>query len=66
MKGWCFMKLKEIRKQRSIPAQDLATAINKSIASYYKKENGQIKLSIEEMSILSKFFGISEQDLFFA
>ena len=59
------MKLKEIRKQKNITAQSLAKLINKSIANYYKKENGQIKLTVNEMLILSKNVDIPVEELFF-
>ena len=59
------MKLKEIRKQKNITAESLAKSINKSIANYYKKENGQIKLSVSEMSILSKSVNVPIEELFF-
>ena len=46
--------LREIRTNKRISARHMATALGlKTVAAYYKKESGSIKITIDEAKIIS-------------
>lgn len=59
-------KLKELRAEKKITQEELAEYLGISCPNYGKKENDQIRFSLEEAQKLSEYFGMSIEDLFFA
>ncbi len=58
--------LKQIRNEVGLQQKDVATQLGLSIASYSKKENGQIKVSIIEAKKLSEIFNKELSEIFLA
>lgn len=58
--------LKQIRNEVGLQQKDVATQLGLSIASYSKKENGQIKVSIIEAKKLSEIFQRELNEIFSA
>lgn len=59
-------KLREIRKSKKISGHELAKVLGyKSPATYYKKENGNLPLTYEEMKIISEYLKTPASDIFF-
>jgi DNA-binding XRE family transcriptional regulator len=58
-------KLRALRRSKDITGHDMSKLLGyKSIATYYKKENGQSKFSLEEALLISKNFGTTVEELF--
>lgn len=58
--------LRELRKQEGVSAKELAALLDlKTKASYYKKESGAIKFSIEEARKIASYFNKSIEEIFF-
>jgi putative transcriptional regulator len=56
-----------LRTSRNITANKLARELNlKTTNAYYKKENGQLRFSLQDARKLSKIFKMSIEDLFFS
>jgi transcriptional regulator with XRE-family HTH domain len=49
-------KIRKIRKEKGIKAKEICRILNITQGNYYKKENGAIKFSVEEIIILSFIF----------
>lgn len=62
-----LQKLRYERLSRKIPQEKMAKAIGVTRSTYYKKENGYIKISVEEFYIFLKVMDIpiSEAGNFF-
>lgn len=62
-----LQKLRYERLSRKITQEEMAKAIGVTRPTYHKKENGLIKISVEEFSILLNVMGIppSEAGNFF-
>lgn len=62
-----LQKLRYERLSRKIPQEKMAKAIGVTRPTYYKKENGAIKISVEEFFIFLDVLGIppSEAGNFF-
>ncbi|MEV2910829.1 helix-turn-helix transcriptional regulator [Paenibacillus larvae] len=54
-----LQKLRYERLSRKITQKQMASALGINRSSYYKKESGRIKISIEEFSIILDVLGIS-------
>ena len=50
-----YEKLKEIREKKGYTIDDMAQVIHKSPCNYFKKENGDVKFSVNEALEISKF-----------
>ena len=50
-----YEKLKEIRTQKGYSIEEMADIIDKSPCTYFKKENGDVKFSVNEAIAISKF-----------
>lgn len=63
-----LQKLRYERLSRKISQEGIAKELGITRATYHKKENGKIKISVEEFSIILKKLGIpqSEAGIFFA
>jgi DNA-binding XRE family transcriptional regulator len=57
--------LRKLRKQEDVSAKELAELLElKTKASYYKKENGTVKFSIEEARKIANYFGRNMEEIF--
>lgn len=53
-----LQKLRYERLSRKISQETMAQALGITRSTYYKKENGDIKISVEEFSVILKTLGI--------
>lgn len=60
-----YEKLKELREKKGYTMEDLANVIGKSVPNYYKKENGDVKFSVNEALKISKFLKCKVETIFF-
>jgi len=60
-----YQTLRNIRNEKEIPLFDIAIALGlKSTGTYYKKEQGNVPITIEEGKILSKMLHTPMDKLF--
>jgi DNA-binding XRE family transcriptional regulator len=61
-----YNKLNQLRKSKNIKVEDIMNTLDlKTKSAYYKKENGQIRFSLEEARLISELFKLSIEELFF-
>lgn len=60
-----YEKLKELREKKGYTIDDMARIIGKSAPNYYKKENGDVKFSVNEAIEISKFLKTKVEKIFF-
>lgn len=60
-----YEKLKEKREGKGYKIEDLAKVINKSPCTYFKKENGDVKFSVNEAIEISRFLKCKVESIFF-
>lgn len=60
-----YEKLKKIREKKGYTIEDMAQIINKSPCNYFKKENGDVKFSVNEALKISKFLKCKVEEIFF-
>lgn len=60
-----YEKLKELREKKGFKIEDMAQVINKSPCNYFKKENGDVKFSVNEAIKISKFLKCKVEKIFF-
>lgn len=60
-----YEKLKELREKKGYTIEDMARLINKSPCNYFKKENGDVKFSVNEALTISKFLKCKVESIFF-
>lgn len=61
-----YENLREIRNNRNISAIEMAKVLGlQTKAAYYKKESGLIKFSLEEANLISQYFDMKIEDIFF-
>lgn len=60
-----YEKLKELREKKGYTIDDLANIIGKSAPNYYKKENGDVKFSVNEALLISEFLKTKVEKIFF-
>ncbi|WP_150284130.1 helix-turn-helix transcriptional regulator [Rummeliibacillus sp. TYF-LIM-RU47] len=62
-----LQKLRYERLSRKISQEEMAKAIGVTRTTYYKKENGDIRITVDEFSKLLETMGISKNEagLFF-
>lgn len=58
-------KIRRLREKRHLTQAEMADYLGMSLANYGKKENNQIRFSINEAKRLSDFFGLSIEQIFF-
>ena len=58
------MQVKEIRKYRNLKQSDVAKFLGMSLPNYNKKENGNVRFSLEEAKKLSELFLVSIEKIF--
>ena len=62
-----FEKLKKLRVERNISAEDMSKILGlETKAAYYKKESGNVKFSLIEAKKISDFFNIPIEEIFFS
>lgn len=59
-----YEKLKEIREKKGYTIEDMAQVIHKSPCNYFKKENGDVKFSVNEALEISKFLKCKVEKIF--
>ena len=60
-----YQILKNIRRDKKIPVNVLANKIGlKTTAAYYKKENGNVKFTVDEAIIIAKELKESVENIF--
>ena len=60
-----YEKLKEIRTQKGYSIEEMADVIEKSPCTYFKKENGDVKFSVNEALEISSFLKTKVEKIFF-
>lgn len=61
-----YLKLKKIREKNDVTQEKMAGLLGyKHKSGYQKLENGERKVSIEQAKIISDFFKMSIEDIFF-
>jgi DNA-binding XRE family transcriptional regulator len=60
-----YEKLKELREKKGYTIEDMARVINKSPCNYFKKENGDVKFSVNEALEISNFLKTKVEKIFF-
>lgn len=51
-----YKNLEKIRKKNNITITQMAKLISKSPANYFKKEKGEVTITVQEAIIISRFF----------
>lgn len=59
-----YEKLKELREKKGYTIEDMAHVINKSPCNYFKKENGDVKFSVNEALEISNFLKTKVEKIF--
>ena len=60
-----YEKLKQVREEKGYTIDDMAEVIKKSPCNYFKKENGDVKFSVNEAIQISKFLKRKVESIFF-
>ena len=60
-----YEKLREIRTKKGYKIEDMAEVINKSPCNYFKKENGDVRFSVNEALKISRFLKCKVEKIFF-
>lgn len=60
-----YEELKKIREAKGYTIDEMAQVINKSPCNYFKKENGDVKFSVNEALMISKFLKCKVEKIFF-
>ena len=58
-------KIRRLIEDNNLTQAQMANYLGMSLANYGKKENNQIRFSINEAKKLSDFFGLSIEQIFF-
>lgn len=59
-----YKNLEKIRKSKNITIKQMAKLISKSPANYFKKERGEVSITVQEAIIISRFFNKKIEFLF--
>ena len=60
-----YEKLKQLRERKGYSIEDMARVIRKSPCNYFKKENGKVKISVNEALLISTFLKTKVEKIFF-
>ena len=60
-----YEKLKQLREKKGYSIEDMARVISKSPCNYFKKENGDVKISVNEALLISAFLKTKVEKIFF-
>lgn len=58
-------KARELRMENGTATSVLAEVINCTVPTYYKKEKGDLRFSLQEARSLAVYWGMSIEELFF-
>ena len=58
-------KLNQLRVENGKKLKDLAEILNVDTTTYFKKETGDRKFTLEEAMILSSYYQVTIEELFF-
>lgn len=62
-----FEKLREMRINKNISVDEIASVLNlETKAAYYKKEAGTVKFTLIEAKKVADYFGMTIEEIFFA
>ena len=59
-----YEKLKKLREEKGYSIDDLAKVIHKSPCNYFKKENGDVKFSVNEAIDIASFLKTKVERIF--
>lgn len=59
-----YEKLKKLREEKGYSIDDLAKVIHKSPCNYFKKENGDVKFSVNEAIDIASFLKTKVEKIF--
>lgn len=57
------MTLKELREQNKSAAADIAKALGVATSTYYNYEQGERRISLEHVLLLSLYYGCSAEEI---
>ena len=60
-----YEELKRLRETKGYTIEDMAQLIKKSPCNYFKKENGDVKFSVNEALEISHFLKCKVENIFF-
>lgn len=60
-----YIKLREFRLKNNVSWSKLAELLGVNKSTYYKKENGVVKFTVEEAYKIASYLNISIEELFF-
>lgn len=63
--GIYLNSVRELRKSKGLKQEDIAKIIGTSMVNYSKKENGIVRFSLIEAKLLSDFFSLPIEEIFF-
>ena len=59
-----YEKLKQLREAKGYIIEDMARVVDCSVANYCKKENGQVRFSVNEALKIADFLECKVEDIF--
>jgi DNA-binding XRE family transcriptional regulator len=60
-----YINLRKIRKQKQVSPKILGNAIGVNVQTYYKKEGGKLKMSLEEAKVIADKLEMDITEIFF-
>lgn len=63
--GIYLNSVRQLRKNKGLKQEDIAKIIGTSMVNYSKKENGIVRFSLIEAKLLSDFFSLPIEEIFF-
>lgn len=61
-----FETLRALRIEKNVPVENICEALGlKTLAAYYKKENGSVKFTLSDAKIIADLFGMPIEKIFF-
>jgi DNA-binding XRE family transcriptional regulator len=61
-----YLSIKEVRLQKRIKAKTMCELIGVKRITYYKKETGHVKFSLDEAKKIADFLEMPIEEIFFA
>lgn len=60
-----YQRLRELRLKKGYSLEQMGEVISKSPANYYKKEMGEVAITLKEAELLSDFLKVKPNKIFF-
>ena len=60
-----YQKLRELRLKRGYSVEQMGEVISQSPANSYKKERGEVAITLKEAELLSNFLKVKPNKIFF-